>query len=301
MRNIWKGLFGSDAEAYVFPEAASIEIEGAPPPEPLPPEEEEGAEDWEELFIGEGETEEPGMDVTLPPDEDEVPQEEPPPRADPGSTAPVQYAQLQAELMLSQAREDAENILNQAREQAQQALEEIRAGARDEGYRQGYAEGTAKAMEDAIRDKEANAQKMGQEVQAFLEKASLVREELVDQTRDELLDIVIAIAEKIVRVSLKSSSDVIVRMIQSATERMKRQEWVHIYISGCDTGSIAKISPALTASLGALSQHIKVVPMGDDESGTCIIETPEEIIDASASTQMANIRDILSEQLGAQW
>ena len=301
MRNIWKGLFGSDAEAYVFPEAASIEIEGAPPPEPLPPEEEEGAEDWEELFIGEGESAEPGLDVTLPPDEDGVPREEPPPRADPSSTAPVQYAQLQAELMLSQAREDAENILNQAREQAQQELEEIRAGARDEGYRQGYAEGTAKAMEDAIRDKEANAQKMGQEVQAFLEKASLVREELVDQTRDELLDIVIAIAEKIVRVSLKSSSDVIVRMIQSATERMKRQEWVHIYISGCDTGSIAKISPALTASLGALSQHIKVVPMGDDESGTCIIETPEEIIDASASTQMANIRDILTEQLGTQW
>jgi flagellar assembly protein FliH len=41
--------------------------------------------------------------------------------------------------------------------------------------------------------------------------------------------------------------------------------------------------------------------MGDDESGTCIIETPEEIIDASASTQMANIRDILTEQLGTQW
>ena len=68
MRNIWKGLFGSDAEAYVFPEAASIEIEGAPPPEPLPPEEEEGAEDWEELFIGEGKSAEPGMDVTRPPD-----------------------------------------------------------------------------------------------------------------------------------------------------------------------------------------------------------------------------------------
>ncbi len=298
MRNIWKGLFGSDAEAYVFPDAASIEIEGAPPPDPSPPEEEE-TEGWEELPLGGAE--EPSIDITLPPVEEESPAEDPPSRADPANTAPVQYAQLQAELMLSQAREDAEKIRADAREQAQQELEEIRAGARDEGYRQGYAEGTAKAMEDAIRDKEAAAQQMGQEVQTFLEKASLAREELVDQTRSELLDLVIAIAEKIVRVSLKSSSDVIVRMIQSATERMKRQEWVHIYISGCDTGSIAKISPALTASLGALSQHIKVVPMGDDESGTCIIETPEEIIDASASTQMANIRDILTEQLGAQF
>ena len=39
--------------------------------------------------------------------------------------------------------------------------------------------------------------------------------------------------------------------------------------------------------------------MGDEEDGTCIIETPEEIIDASVSTQMSNIRDILHDQLGA--
>ena len=60
-----------------------------------------------------------------------------------------------------------------------------------------------------------------------------------------------------------------------------------------------QISPALTTALGALSQHVKIVPMGDDESGTCIVETPEEIIDASVSTQMSNIRDILRDQMGA--
>ena len=121
------------------------------------------------------------------------------------------------------------------------------------------------------------------------------------QTREELLELCIAIAEKVVRVSLKSSSEVIVRMIQTATERMKRQEWVHIYISGCDARQAAQISPALTSTLGALSQHIKVVPMGDDESGTCIVETPEEIVDASVSTQMSNIRDVLYDQMGSFW
>ena len=33
--------------------------------------------------------------------------------------------------------------------------------------------------------------------------------------------------------------------------------------------------------------------MADDESGTCIIEMPDEIIDASVSTQLDNIKDIL--------
>ena len=35
--------------------------------------------------------------------------------------------------------------------------------------------------------------------------------------------------------------------------------------------------------------------MADDEAGTCIIEMPDEIIDASAATQLNNIRTMLSD------
>ena len=277
-------------DAYIFPEADTIEMdeEKEELPEPSP---EETGEDA------------PAPDITAPDEEAEEPPEEPEPdvpepqRAPPGPDTPVQYAQLQAELILKQAREEAEQFVEQARAEVLQELDGIRAGARDEGYREGYAQGTAKAMEDAIRDREAAAERMEKDVAEFLEKASLAREEMLGQTREEMLDLCIAIAEKVVLVSLRSSSEVIVRMIQTATERMKRQEWVHIYIPGCDARGVAQISPALTTTLGGLSQHIKVIPMGDEEDGTCIVETPEEIIDASVSTQMSNIRDILRDQM----
>jgi flagellar assembly protein FliH len=281
LRNIFKGLL--DAKAYEFPDAEDLRFDTD-----LPPEE---AEEPGEADPGGASppVEEPE------PEEDTSPPDGPAP-SEPGG--PVQYAQLQAELILKQAREEAETILADARAAAKAEQEEIRMGARDEGYREGYAQGIAKAMDDAQRDREAVAAQLEQEVQAFLEKADMAREEFITQSQDELLDLCIAVAEKVVRVSLKSSSEVIVRMIQTATERMKRQEWVHIYISGCDTKGIAKISPALTTALGALSQHVKIIPMGDDEGGTCIVETPEEIIDASVSTQMTNIRDLLREQMG---
>ena len=290
MRNILKGI--RKVDAYIFPEADTIEMDEEKEELPEPPPEETGEDA-------------PAPDITAPDEEAEEPPEEPEPdvpepqRAPPGPDTPVQYAQLQAELILKQAREEAEQFVEQARAEVQQELDGIRAGARDEGYREGYAQGTAKAMEDAIRDREAAAERMEKDVAEFLEKASLAREEMLGQTREEMLDLCIAIAEKVVRVSLRSSSEVIVRMIQAATERLKRQEWVHIYISGCDAKGAAQISPALTTALGALSQHVKIVPMGDDESGTCIVETPEEIIDASVSTQMSNIRDILRDQMGA--
>ncbi len=285
MRNILKGFLEPKAEAYVLPDARDIRFEG---------------ENFDLEEEGEEELLQEALDITVGGEaEEEPPEPEPPP--EPKKETPVHYAQLQAELILNQAREEAEQILAQARQRAEAEQEEIRAGARDEGYREGYAQGIAKAMDDSVRDREATAARLEKEVQAFLEKASLAREEMLLQTREELLELCLSIAEKVVRVSLKSSSEVIVRMIQTATERMKRQEWVHIYISGCDARQLAQISPALTSTLGALSQHIKVVPMGDDEIGTCIVETPEEIADASVSTQMSNIRDVLHDQMGAYW
>ena len=281
MRNILKGFLEPKAEVYVLPDAKDIRFEG---------------ENFDLEEEAEETPQEP-LDVTVGGEAEEE-QAEPEPPPEPKKDTPVHYAQLQAELILNQAREEAQQLLDQAREQALGEQEEIRAGARDEGYREGYAQGIAKAVDDSIRDREATAARLEKEVQAFLEKASLAREEMLLQTQDELLELCLSVAEKVVRVSLRSSSEVIVRMIQTATERMKRQEWVHIYISGCDNRQLAQISPALTSTLGALSQHIKVVPMGDDEGGTCIIETPEEIADASVSTQMSNIRDVLYDQIG---
>ena len=302
MRNILKGFLNPKAKDYVFPDTDSIIME-----EPAPEPETEEVSDDDSFSIpaqwGGGE-EEQSQD-SAPPEEDaslDVPFEDDAlPAAPPASGgSPVQYAQLQAELILKQAREEAESLLEAARAEAEKEVESIRDGARDEGYRTGYAEGTAKAMEDAALEREAQAKLLEEDVKTFLEKASIARDELLRQTQDELLDLCIAVAEKVVRVSLRSSSEVIVRMIQTATERMKRQEWVHIYIPGCDARGVTQISPALTTTLAGLSQHIKVVPMGDEEDGTCIIETPEEIVDASVSTQMSTIRDLLREQLGAQ-
>ncbi len=297
MRNILKGFLEPQAEKYILPDASDIHFEEGISDFRLPSLDEE-----EQLPPEESELE--TVDVTVGEEEPMTPEPEPEPEQPEKPKAPetpVHYAQLQAELILNKAREEAEELLVRAREQAVQEQEEIRAGARDEGYRDGYAQGTAKAMSDAVRDREATAARLEKEVKDFLEKASLAREEMILQSRDELVELCLAVAEKVVRVSLKSSSEVVVRMIQTATERMKRQEWVHIYISGCDVRQLSKISPALTTTLGALSQHIKIIPMGDGEDGTCIVETPEEIVDASISTQMSNVRDVIRDQIGVQW
>lgn len=265
MSNILKNFMKSRASAvssYTFQEAEKLEIEDAP-----------------------------AVQADGPPEEVAEPA---PPKA-PEPKSPIDYAQVQADAILEEARQKADAILGEAEAAAQEEIQALRAQAQEEGFQQGYAEGMASSATEVKRQQEELAAKMEGEIQAFLEKASLAREALIDETKAELVDLCLAVAEKIVRVSLKSSSDIVARMIQGATEKLKRKEWVRVYIASCDVKGMAKISPGLTASLSTLSDHVKIVPMADDESGTCIIEMPDEIIDASVSTQISNMKDLLLE------
>ena len=77
--------------------------------------------------------------------------------------------------------------------------------------------------------------------------------------------------------------------------KRKKKEWVHIYIAECDARRLTQMPAPLTAALSALSDRVRIIPMSDDESGTCIIEMPDEIVDASAATQLDNLRTILMD------
>ena len=105
-----------------------------------------------------------------------------------------------------------------------------------------------------------------------VEQAAAARDSLLEQAQNELCELSLAVAEKVIHISLRTSRDVIARMIQVATEKLKRREWVHIYVGGYEARDLAQITPRAYHSAGRLSEHIKIIPMSDDELGACIIE-----------------------------
>lgn len=207
----------------------------------------------------------------------------------------LSLAQAQADELIRNARAQAEHIIEEAKQAAEAEVARIHQQASEEGYNQGYVEGQRKGEEEASAATRKAAQESVQAVQRFLTQANNMRDEKIDKLSGELLDVAVAVAEKVVHVSLKSSEEIIKRMIIAATEKMKRREWVQIYVADCDVKGVAQSDPSLTAALSCLSDHIKIVPMRDAETGTCIVEMPDEIIDASASTQLENIRSVIHE------
>ena len=206
---------------------------------------------------------------------------------------PIDQTQREIEAMLAAAREEAEQILERARDAARVEAELIYQNAKESGRQDGYEEGVAQALEEGRVYQEERAAIMAQEVEKFLEQANAALDRQMDENINELRDLAIAIAEKVVCISLRSSTDIIGRMVQAALDKRKHREWIHIYISESDAKRMAQIPATLTAAVSGLSDRVRIVPMADDDSGTLVIEMPDEIIDASASTQLGNIRNML--------
>ena len=297
MPNIFKAFLWGEAkedpeskakvEPYQFPSAEELVVESEPEEEAAPvsdppPEEGEEAEEFDVLVTDELAPE--------PEPEQEKAEAEPEPEEN-----PITFAQIQAEAILADARRGAEAILAQARADADQEAAGVFAKAREEGYQEGYVAGMAQAAEESRQLREEQAQRQEEEVHRFMEQAGVALDRQMDQCVDDLRDLALAVAEKVVCVSLKSSADVISRMIQTAIDKRKKKEWVHIYISECDAKRLTQIPASLSAALSALSDRVRIIPMSDDESGTCIIEMPDEIVDASAATQLNNLRTILMD------
>lgn len=199
---------------------------------------------------------------------------------------------------IKRLEEQADKLL----EEAQEVAEQLKAEAKDAGYKEGYAkgydEGSDKGFEEALleggRQVRRESKALLDDLKAMLEHVEERKEDIINKYQEDLKEIAISVAEKVVHVSLKSSGDIIKRMILSATEGMQSKDWAKIYISKIDSQLMVQGDTNLLEEISYLSDHIKIIVMEGEVAGTCIIELPDKVLDASANTQIANIREILS-------
>jgi flagellar assembly protein FliH len=226
--------------------------------------------------------------------EDDLPESPPPAEEKPEEPNPVDFAMLQAQAILADAHRQAQTILDEARAQAEEEAKDIRAEAQERGRVEGYAQGMAQAEDEAKKAREQQAKELENDIVRYLGQVSQALDRHLDEHVDELTEIAMTVAEKVVCVSLKSSSEVICRMIQKAIDKRKRREWARIYIAQCDAAKLTQIPAELAQALAELSDRVRIVPVAEDEPGTCIVEMPDEIVDASAATQLSNLRSIVA-------
>jgi len=196
--------------------------------------------------------------------------------------------------MLRDAAERAEKIINRANLEAEQIKKE----AYDEGYNAGHQEGMADghraAQQQAEADFKITIEKYQSAVAHSIIQIGEEREESFHRYLDELKDVAIAVAEKVIHISLETSGEIIKRMIIAEVEKMKKTEWIKIYIDKFDYEQLLSVDEDVAADLARISDNVKFVVQDKESLGYAVIETPSEMIDIGVSSQIDNIRENLN-------
>lgn len=210
--------------------------------------------------------------------------------------------------MLETKRVEAKELLDTAvseatliRQTAEYAADKIKKDAYVEAKAQGHMEGYEEGMKEAQKTIAAAIEKeifgLKSEVSGIISSVSETKVAIVNNFIDDLRDLAISTAEKVVKVSLESSGEVIKGMILSAVEELQKTKWLKIYISRYDFELLKETDYDLLDALASVSEDVKIVVMEEEPVGTAIVETPQEVIDLSVGSQLNNIKEIVNNAL----
>ena len=205
----------------------------------------------------------------------------------------IELVLREKEKILEEARKEAAAIEQEANEKAEQIFEEARMKGFEEGRQKGYEAGLIRAEEENEAKHRENQRFFKESLEKALIEINKEKEKCLREYLEELKDIAVAVAEKVIHISLRSSGSVISRMIEAETEKLQKMDWVKIYMEKEDYETMVQADGHLAEKLSRLSDNVKFIVMEDGKCGSCIIEMPDGIIDMSVDTQLENIHRLV--------
>lgn len=161
----------------------------------------------------------------------------------------------------------------------------------------------AEAYEAGRQDAEAALRdQLGQATSALLqacEQLEGIRKQHLQRSSDDMLELALAVAQRIVGAHAASHSDIILKSIQQALEAMVDSDQVRVYINPDDLQHVEENKPLLLARMDTL-QHIELDPYEKVSPGGCVVESEVGRVDATIETQLAEMQSRLQHALRQQ-
>ncbi len=198
---------------------------------------------------------------------------------DPDYAGPPPGQDLTAEVTPGDRGPTPESIVEAARDEA----EAIRQRARDEGFQQGLAEG------------QAEADRRSAELGRLIESLAARRQDLFVSAERDMIDLIIAFAERVIRAELASRPESIRRTVTEAMSALLAAETIKIRLHPDDVSLIESIVGDLSQS----AENARVELVADDRltPGGALIETDTQLVDARAETRLGEVGRALLDEL----
>lgn len=179
-------------------------------------------------------------------------------------------------------REDAQNEALRLRDETEKHIDDFKNDAYSKGYEAGREEG--------YQSGEAEVDRLIDRIHTVLNKSIEKRVEIIDEAESQLIDLVLQISRKVIKVVSENQKNVVINNVVQALRKMKSRGDVAIKVNLADL----EITTEHTKDFLRMVENVKSITVLEDSSvdkGGCIIETDFGQIDARISSQLKEIEE----------
>lgn len=204
--------------------------------------------------------------------------------AEDAAFAQVKHQSDQAAVIKSQAQKEAQDIVEKAKAEAQDIISNAKVEeksifekSKSEGFKAGHEEGYKAGNEEA--------QRLVERIHKMIEAVQAKRQEILDNTEQQIVNLVILIARKVVKIMSENQKSVIMSNVLQALKKVKGSGDVTLRVNLADV----KLTTEHIKDFIRQVENIKNISVVEDssvEKGGCIVETDFGAIDARISSQL---------------
>jgi len=193
-----------------------------------------------------------------------------------------QKAEDDAKKIIEGAKKKSAEIEDEAKKTLDAEIKAEKEKGRDAGKESGFAEG------------KAEVERLISRTQVMLERAQDKRGDILKETEKEIVDLVLLISRKIIKVISENQKDIIISNVIEAMRKVRAKGDIIIRVNLADLKLTTEHKQDFINIVEGV-KTIHVVEDGSVDKGGCIIETDFGEIDARISSQLAELESKILE------
>lgn len=199
----------------------------------------------------------------------------------------LQQALIQMEQTIQNAQQKAQEILNQAQMDAELIQQQAQEMGQQQGFDEGYQAGYNQAIQESLNIIEAS--------ETIINGAYQAQKEIMINSEREMIELITAIAKKIIHKELKTQPDIIIKLTESAIRELKDRDLVKVIVNPQNVEILQLAAQELKEKISSL-EVIKIIEDRNIPMGGVIVESVSGKIDAQVDVQLEEIYNKLIDE-----
>jgi flagellar assembly protein FliH len=195
----------------------------------------------------------------------------------------------QAQKLRQEAEEEAAKLVAEAEKRVAE-LEATAASKVEAAEREAAKKGREEGREEGYKEGVAEVERLVGRLHVILDRAMDKRAEILAETETQVIELVLLVAKKVVKVISENQKSVVVQNIQQALRKLKTKSDVIVRVNLADL----QLATEHVKDFVQMTENAKKLQIIEDSTvdrGGCVIETDFGEIDARIASQLSELEE----------